>query len=185
MLKLPRSEDGSLRDNIPQAGLRAAALSFSPVTPHREAIQKSKNQEAKRNLIPTKSLKTAAKRRWGLGMKSPSGAWGGNPIVTPRSPNREAIQKNRNQGAKRNLIPLTRRQTFPSSFDIVFSISHPPLPRNVPTGSFWTYRKLRKTVRVSKGTVFCRLHRKRRRGSARFFAGLLFFLFKMCYNTSI
>ena len=63
MLKLPRSEDGSLRDNIPQAGLRAAALS-SPRNPNREAIQKGKNQEAKRNLIQIKPLKTAAKRRW-------------------------------------------------------------------------------------------------------------------------
>ena len=31
---------------------------------YREAIQKGKNQEAKRNLIPTNPLKTAAKRRW-------------------------------------------------------------------------------------------------------------------------
>ena len=36
-----------------------------------------------------------------------------------------------------------------------------------PTGSFWTYRKLRKTVRVSKGSVFCRL-RRGGEGSARF-----------------
>ena len=41
-------------------------------------------------------------------MKSPSRVWGGNPIVTHRSPHREAIQKSKNQGAKRNLIPLTR-----------------------------------------------------------------------------
>ena len=153
---------------------------FPPVTPIKKQESGSKAKPDSAN-----PLKTAAKRRWGLGMKSPSGVWGGNPIVTPRSLNRKAIQKSKNQGAKRNLIPLTRGQAFPSSFDIVFSISHPPLPRNVPTGSFWTYRKWRKTVRVNKGSVFCRLHRKRRRGSARFFAGLLFFSFKMCYNTSI
>ena len=84
----------------------------------RNPNQKGENQGAKRNLIPTKSLKTAAKRRWGLGMKSPSGAWGGNPTVTPRSPNREAIQKNRNQEAKpdsanpRAGIPIFIRHRF-------------------------------------------------------------------------
>ena len=46
-------------------------------------FKKGKNQGAKRNLIPTNPLKTAAKRRWGLGMKSPSRAWGGSPIITP------------------------------------------------------------------------------------------------------
>ncbi len=83
----------------------------TPRSPNREAIQKGENQGAKRNLIPTKPLKTAAKRRWGLGIKSPSGVWGGNPIVTPRSPNREAIQKGKNQGAKRNLIPTKPLKT--------------------------------------------------------------------------
>ena len=66
-------------DEIPKQGMGRRPHN----NPHREAIQKSKNQGAKRNLIPTNPLKTAAKRRWGLGMKSPSRAWGGGPIITP------------------------------------------------------------------------------------------------------
>ena len=36
-------------------------------------FKRSKNQEAKRPLIPLPLLKAAAKQRGGLGMKSPSG----------------------------------------------------------------------------------------------------------------
>ena len=83
-------------------------------------------------------------------MKSLRQVLGRQPYRFPRTPN----QKSKNQGAKRNLIPLTRGQAFPSSFDIGFSISHPPLPRNVPTGSFLTYGKWRKIIRMSKSSVF-------------------------------
>ena len=57
--------------------------------PHNPKIAKrfkrSKNQEAKRPLIPLPLLKAAAKRRWGLGMKSPS-RFGRQPNVTPVTP---------------------------------------------------------------------------------------------------
>ena len=43
-------------DEIPKRGMGRQPHN----NPNREAIQKSKNQGAKRNLIPTKSLKTAA-----------------------------------------------------------------------------------------------------------------------------
>ena len=121
--------------------------------PHREAIQKSKNQGAKRNLIPIKLLKTAAKRRRGLGMKSPSGAWGGNPIVTPRSPNRKAIQKKQASGSEAKPDSANPRADIPIFICIGFSIPYPPFPRNVPTDSFLTYRKWRKIVRMSKDSV--------------------------------
>ena len=59
------------------------------VTPRNPKIAKrfkrNVNQGAKRPLILLTQVKTAAKRRWGLGMISPSGAWGGNPIVIPYS----------------------------------------------------------------------------------------------------
>ena len=40
-------------------------------------------------------------------MKSLRQVLGRQPYRLPRNPNREAIQKGKNQGAKRNLIPLT------------------------------------------------------------------------------
>ena len=45
-LKTVRSEEGSLRDEIPQAGYGAASPSF----PHREAIKEKSSQGAKRYL---------------------------------------------------------------------------------------------------------------------------------------
>ena len=64
-----------------------AAAQGNPRNPKiAKRFKRSKNQEAKRSLIPLPLLKAAAKRRWGLGMISPSGAWGGNPIVTPVTP---------------------------------------------------------------------------------------------------
>ena len=49
-------------------------------------IKRSVNQGAKRPLIPLTLLEAVAKRRWGLGIISPSGVWDGNPIVTPVTP---------------------------------------------------------------------------------------------------
>ena len=64
------------------------------------------------DFIPKSPLKTVAKRRRGLGIISPSGVWGGNPIVTPRNPKiAKRFKRNVNQGAKRPLIPLTLLQT--------------------------------------------------------------------------
>ena len=51
-------------DEIPKRGMGWQPHSNPSFPPNREAIQKSKNQEAKRNLIQIKPLKTAAKRRW-------------------------------------------------------------------------------------------------------------------------
>ena len=50
-----------------------AAAQGNPRNPKiAKRFKRSKNQEAKRPLIPLPLLKAAAKRRWGLGMKSPS-----------------------------------------------------------------------------------------------------------------
>ena len=66
------------------------------------------SQGAKRYLILLNPVLTAAKRRkgagncvpcWGLGMKSPSRVWGGNPIV----PHMREAQFIISQGAKRHL----------------------------------------------------------------------------------
>ena len=84
--------------------------------PHRTPVlkreaKKNKNQEAKRNLIPSQQLETAAKRRrepegeapqWGLG-QSPKQGMGRQPHRTPVL-KREA-HKDKNQEAKQNLIP--------------------------------------------------------------------------------
>ena len=57
------------------------------------------------------------------GTKFLAGAWGKAPNVTPVPPTREAI-KNKNQEAKRNLIPLTRIEPLPRN----------PSPRTRPAG---------------------------------------------------
>ena len=73
-----REAEMGFGDEIPKRG-----MGWQPHrNPKREA-QPKMNQGAKRYLIPLPLVKTAAKRRWGLGMKSPSGAWGGNPNRTP------------------------------------------------------------------------------------------------------
>ena len=59
----------------PQAGFRAAALT-SP-TPN----IKNKNQGAKRHLIPTKLLKTAASYIRNAAMVTPCGGWGYVPAL--------------------------------------------------------------------------------------------------------
>ena len=46
MLKTARSEEGSLRDETPQAGVWEEA----PIVSYREAIQKASSQGAKRDL---------------------------------------------------------------------------------------------------------------------------------------
>ena len=58
----------------------------SPIVPPREAKQRESSQGAKRNLTDGWRIKAAFNRREaekGFGDESPSGVWGGNPMVTP------------------------------------------------------------------------------------------------------
>ena len=96
-------------------------------------------------------------------MKSLRQVLGRQPYRFPRNPNRKAIQKKQESGSEAKPDSANPRTGIPFFIHIGFSISHPPFPRNVPTGSFLTYRKWRSPVRVGKGSVFCRLHRKRGR----------------------
>ena len=74
------AEDGSLRDES-----LSGAWGKAPIVPPLRSIPKNENQEAKRPLIPLTPLITAAKRRWGLGMKSPSGfGWQPKSYLYPK-----------------------------------------------------------------------------------------------------
>ncbi len=67
----------------------------SPIVPPREANRES-SQGAKRHLTDGKPAKSAFNRREaekGFGDESPSGVWGGNPMVTPFPPNAKRIEK--------------------------------------------------------------------------------------------
>ena len=59
-----------------------AAAQSSPPSPNREA-NNSKNQEAKRPLIPLPPLITAAKRKMGFGDEIPKRVWAAAQIVPP------------------------------------------------------------------------------------------------------
>ena len=61
--------------------------------------------------LPNRKISTHKREaEKGSGDWSPGRVWGGNPIVTP-FPKSRSDKKNKNQGAKRNLIPLTTHRT--------------------------------------------------------------------------
>ena len=87
----------------------------------------------------------------GFGDEIPKQGMGWQPHSNP---NREAIQKRQESGSEAKPDSANPQTDIPIFIYIGFSISHPPLPRNVPTGSFVTYRKWRKIIRMSKSSVF-------------------------------
>ena len=74
----------------------------------------------------------------GFGDEIPKQGMGQQPHNNPPS---QSDSKKQESGSKAKPDSANPQTDIPLFIYIGFSISHPPLPRNVPTGSFLTYRK--------------------------------------------